>query len=312
MIYGYNDLSLSSQSDIHSSFSRKSCDPLNVSSYSMTSCETSNDSRMDSLSFVDRAVNDIMGTKEGSINQDDNSRVMKFMISCLHDQISTLRAEITYLRTESNIKNSTIDRLFFEISNLRKNDHVPIQPVRSSSFSCDVSDTLDSQTPTEEPQPPDIIHTERPRDERMSIIPIIENNDEEPRNVKDQLKAIRKHFHTEFESGCSSKIPHNCIDVSSGEQQHVSQSNDVDTLAKHKLPELDMKNHTWPKGTVLITGDSILNNLQESRLNKHCNVKVRNFPGADVSDMYHFITPLLRKGPTVISMPQALSIYLLK
>ena len=43
--------------------------------------------------------------------------------------------------------------------------------------------------------------------------------------------------------------------------------------------------------TVLITGDSILNNLQENRLNRNFNVKVRCFPGADMDDMFDFITP---------------------
>ena len=55
--------------------------------------------------------------------------------------------------------------------------------------------------------------------------------------------------------------------------------------------EIKMK-HAWPNGTTVITGDSILNNLEEYRLNKRFNVKVRPFPGADVDDM-----PLLQERP---------------
>ena len=53
----------------------------------------------------------------------------------------------------------------------------------------------------------------------------------------------------------------------------------------------------WPKDTILITGDSILNGLEENRMRnigKH-TVKIRAFPGANVLDMYSYITPLLKK-----------------
>ena len=52
----------------------------------------------------------------------------------------------------------------------------------------------------------------------------------------------------------------------------------------------------WPKNTILITGDSILNNIEKSTLRKKFNVKVRAFLGADVKYMYDYL-PLLRKGP---------------
>ena len=53
----------------------------------------------------------------------------------------------------------------------------------------------------------------------------------------------------------------------------------------------------WPKGTTLITGDSILCGVQEKRLR---NSKVRVFLGANVDDMYDYLTPLLKKKPTNI------------
>ena len=53
--------------------------------------------------------------------------------------------------------------------------------------------------------------------------------------------------------------------------------------------------HIWPKDAVLVTGDSILNGLEENRMRNIGNhsVKIRAFPGADVLDMYSYITPLL-------------------
>ena len=45
----------------------------------------------------------------------------------------------------------------------------------------------------------------------------------------------------------------------------------------------------WPKDTVVITGP------EENRMRNIGNrsVKIRAFPGADVSDMYSYIIPLL-------------------
>ena len=58
--------------------------------------------------------------------------------------------------------------------------------------------------------------------------------------------------------------------------------------------------HKWPRGTTLIAGDSILNNLQENRMGRSKCVKVRAFPGAKIEDMYDYMTPLLKKEPNTI------------
>ena len=59
-------------------------------------------------------------------------------------------------------------------------------------------------------------------------------------------------------------------------------------------------NSNWPQNTILITGDSILNNIQEHRLRKNFIVKVRAFPEANTRDMYDYIAPLLKKEPKYI------------
>ena len=61
----------------------------------------------------------------------------------------------------------------------------------------------------------------------------------------------------------------------------------------------DNNNNTWPDNTILITGDSMLNQLDEKRLSNSVNrcVKVQSFPGATIEDMYSYITPLLKKVP---------------
>ena len=74
--------------------------------------------------------------------------------------------------------------------------------------------------------------------------------------------------------------------------------------ASSRIPDLNSKKRkkrnnvkAWPKGTTLITGDSILTGIQESRLKK---AKVRVFLGATVNDLYDYLTPLLKKQPSNI------------
>ena len=54
------------------------------------------------------------------------------------------------------------------------------------------------------------------------------------------------------------------------------------------------------KNTILITGSSILNGIDENRLNSKFKVKVRAFSGAYIDDMYDYLAPLLKKKPSVI------------
>ena len=57
---------------------------------------------------------------------------------------------------------------------------------------------------------------------------------------------------------------------------------------------------TWPYRTVLIAGDYLLSGLQQRRMCKMNLVKVRDFGGATIADMYYYLTPLLRKQPSTV------------
>ena len=83
------------------------------------------------------------------------------------------------------------------------------------------------------------------------------------------------------------------IDIESA----LNRNNNI-TPHSRPLVEIDSSNHLWPKNTCLIVGSSILNNLDERKLNKgNICVKVRPFPGSTISDMHSYITPLLKKKP---------------
>ena len=57
----------------------------------------------------------------------------------------------------------------------------------------------------------------------------------------------------------------------------------------------------YPNATTVIVGDSIINGVIEKRINKKGRpVKVRNFPGATVADMEHYLIPIIQKKPSNI------------
>ena len=52
----------------------------------------------------------------------------------------------------------------------------------------------------------------------------------------------------------------------------------------------------YPNETIVIVGDSIISVVIEERINKKDRpVKVRNFPGATVPDMEHYLIPIIQK-----------------
>ena len=68
-----------------------------------------------------------------------------------------------------------------------------------------------------------------------------------------------------------------------------------ESLSKQKQQGL------YPNGTTVIVGDSITYGVNEERINKKDrSVKIRNFPGATVADMEHYLIPIIQKTPSNI------------
>ena len=61
-----------------------------------------------------------------------------------------------------------------------------------------------------------------------------------------------------------------------------------------------VKTKTWPKGTCLVTGDSMLGHIDETRMSRKFKVKVRPFPGAKTEEMFHYLVPFLEKMPDYV------------
>ena len=58
--------------------------------------------------------------------------------------------------------------------------------------------------------------------------------------------------------------------------------------------------HSWPKGTYVVIGDSMIASIDERKISSKCLIKVRSFPGATCSDMYQCLVRILeKKNPTM-------------
>ena len=121
----------------------------------------------------------------------------------------------------------------------------------------------------------------------------------------DQLHSYRVQNHNKFtyekQHSSNNKICNKSINMYAMSNE-LSNENDVmnnieDITSKNNIAATTI--HEWQHNTILVTGDSILNGLEENRLNK-LKVKVRAFPGASTEDMYDYLAPLLRKKPTHI------------
>ena len=60
------------------------------------------------------------------------------------------------------------------------------------------------------------------------------------------------------------------------------------------------KTKAWPKRTCLVTGDSMLEHIDEIRMSRKFKVKVRPFPGAKTDNMFQYLLPLLEKMPDYV------------
>ena len=56
--------------------------------------------------------------------------------------------------------------------------------------------------------------------------------------------------------------------------------------------------HIWPKGTVLIAGDSMVGGLEGSKMSRSSKVQVRSHGGATIRDMQDHLNAILRKQPS--------------
>ena len=113
--------------------------------------------------------------------------------------------------------------------------------------------------------------------------------------IDDQLKIIRKEKHQEYllNTGCKSPSSENTKNNKNTKQFSDQQAK------KENINEAEETNKEfhWPSGTCAIVGDSMVNGIDEKRLQKHGNVKVFYFSGARINDTNHHLMPIIAKRP---------------
>ena len=117
------------------------------------------------------------------------------------------------------------------------------------------------------------------------------NNNNNNNNDDNNMSASRNH--SSSETKVEQKI--NAPDNSSGNNTKVPNP----LLSVNNVYNFDA--HPWPKNTILKTGDSMINGINEKRISTNFKfVKVRCFSGATLDDMYFNPIPLLRKKPAAL------------
>ena len=116
-------------------------------------------------------------------------------------------------------------------------------------------------------------------------------------SVPDQLMYVRNLLHQKY-------IDINIWNIANDERNNLHPNvNDPVTLNSISSPPIPPKipnqenKKRWKPNTCLVVGDSILNGIQQNRMSKNQLFKVRVFPGAHVSDFYHYLEPLMEKRP---------------
>ena len=121
-------------------------------------------------------------------------------------------------------------------------------------------------------------------------------------NLEKQLIDIRKSYHQNYvklnSNACEATATNhkNKLQPSAKDNQinqiktNSEKSSNKSNLSKKSNQSI--KARTWPKGSCLVIGDSMLEGLAKRKTSSKRVVKVRKFPTATADDMYHYLMPL--------------------
>ena len=128
-----------------------------------------------------------------------------------------------------------------------------------------------------------------------------------PRSFNDSASHINKT--DKFNNSAPASRNHSAPETTDTtvEQKINAPDNSSGKNANFSNPHMSVNNvynvdaHPWPKKTILIAGDSMINGINEKRISTHFkSVKVRCFSGATIDNMYFNLIPLLRKKPVAL------------
>ena len=112
-------------------------------------------------------------------------------------------------------------------------------------------------------------------------------------SIEDQLKMIREEKYQECLLNTGLKLPSL---ESTKNNKNTKQFSDPQVRKEHlnETAETDKEFHR-PSGTCAIVGDSMINGIDEKKLQRHGNVKVFYFSDARINDMNDHLMPIIAK-----------------
>ena len=120
------------------------------------------------------------------------------------------------------------------------------------------------------------------------------------KKLNDQLIEIRKYHHQEYiSSNCNAVIDDISKDIQI-DNNDINKKSNTHGVVDSVSPKAKTKD--WPRGTCLVTGDSTLRFIDEARMLRKFNVKVRSFHGAKTDDMFQYLVQLLEKNPDYVML----------
>ena len=122
-------------------------------------------------------------------------------------------------------------------------------------------------------------------------------NAEPPKIVPNKAK---KQNGSQKSKANNKNIPTNFIPTKTSKREPADKDNDNPL---NLLPDKQAKAAIWNKNTILVVGDSTINNIDERKLGRRYPVKVRSFcsfSGATTADLEDYLKALLSKKPAKI------------
>ena len=117
--------------------------------------------------------------------------------------------------------------------------------------------------------------------------------------VLDKGNSHEKDLYAHYRPSSSTFAPQSTESASASLNETQSQEisrNDASQMSQRD----DDQNNIWPKNTVLIAGDSMVGNINETTLSRRYHTKVRCFRGSTIKDMHDYLKPLIKKKPSKI------------
>ena len=122
-----------------------------------------------------------------------------------------------------------------------------------------------------------------------------------------QSIVIKSTINVEDEISSQSNPDSSTAESSSLQTSSAAKDHTAENVEAKQSPESSRKqspnktnrtnNGVWPIYTVLIAGDSMLSNIDETKLSHRYHTKVRAFTGSSIEDLHDYLKPLLKKRP---------------